>query len=35
LHIEEIPLDLEEAFIGYLGERGRRNLFLQTAGGAA
>jgi ABC-2 type transport system ATP-binding protein len=35
LHIEEVPLDLEEAFISYLGERGRRTLFTQALGGAA
>jgi ABC-2 type transport system ATP-binding protein len=33
IHREEIPLDLEEAFISYVGERGRRTLFVQASGG--
>jgi len=33
--IEPVPLDLEDAFISYLGERGERSFFLPQTGGAA
>ena len=32
-HVEQVPLDLEDALIGYLGGRGERTLFLQGVGG--
>ena len=31
--IEEVPIGLEEAFIGYLGDRGERSFFLADSGG--
>jgi len=33
--IEDVPMSLEDAFLDYLGERGRRASFLQEIGGAA
>jgi len=33
--VETVPLDLEEALVGYLGERGERKPFLPEMGGAA
>lgn len=32
--VEQVPLDLEDALIGYLGGRGERTLFLQDVGGS-
>jgi ABC-2 type transport system ATP-binding protein len=32
--VEEIPIDLEEAFVSYLAERGGRSFFLGAGGGA-
>lgn len=32
--VEEIPIDLEEAFVSYLAERGERSFFLGAGGGA-
>ena len=33
--VEPVPIDLEEAFVSYLGQRGERSLFLRDAGGDA
>ncbi len=33
--VERVSIDLEDAFISYLGERGDRGFFLQEAGGAS
>ena len=32
--VEEVPIDLEEAFVSYLAERGERSFFLGAGGGA-
>jgi ABC-2 type transport system ATP-binding protein len=34
-HVEQVPLDLEDAFVSYLDRHGERTFFLQGAGGAA
>jgi ABC-2 type transport system ATP-binding protein len=34
VRVEEIPIDLEEAFVSYLAERGERSFFLGAGGGA-
>jgi ABC-2 type transport system ATP-binding protein len=34
-HVEPVNINLEEAFISYVGERGRSSSFLQGIGGAA
>jgi len=34
-HVEPVDIDLEEAFISYIGNRGRSSSFLQSIGGAA
>lgn len=33
--VEQVPIDLEEAFIDYVGDRGERHFFLEESGGVS